>query len=162
MSAAVSIWSMTPDDLTALLSEPREAATALVPYVAPVTRGGNVVVFRPRRGRTYRGYDDFSPDFTAAKFAAMAAHGSHWWANPDVSRKARLPIAWVKWKGACSSGTCYRDVNMPAAEYWPSGELPIGPEYAAPVRASQFGKAPIKAPVVVDAPAWEWLADAAD
>jgi hypothetical protein len=157
-----SFWNLPVAEMAEHLAAARlSASTAIVPFVRSAAAATAVAVFKPRGFRSFRGYDDFSPVFTAAKFAAIAVGGPQWWADSALCRKARLPVAWVKWKGACSSGTCYRDVNMPVGRFWPGGEMPMGPEYAAPAAASQFGKAPPRAPVVIDAPAWEWI-DAAD
>jgi len=87
--------------------------------------------------RTYRGYDDFMPDFDAARASAMVAAGvagdpmSRWYLNPDLALKARFPATWVSCKG--STGRTFhgpRDLAAPRGQFWPGGTLPIGPVYA--------------------------------
>jgi len=98
------------------------------------------------------------PAFGAARFRAIDAVGPRWWMDPDYSRWARVPAAWVNWKGATRSGTSPRDMHFPAGRFWPGGELPLGPEYAAPVSVAQFADF---APRVAG-PVLELIADAAD
>jgi len=140
----------------------RGGATAVVPFVRPIPASTAVALSRPRARLTFRGFDDFMPVFRLARELAIAEHGEFWWRDSNVSRKARVPSAWVTWKGRASSGSSYRDLNMPVGRYWPGGELPIGPNYAAPASVAQFHGAPPPKPRTIDAPTWEWLADAAD
>jgi hypothetical protein len=158
-----SFWNLPAAELAAHVQERRrEAATAVVPFVRPSAAGNAPAVYRPRRSTSYRGYDDFMPAFRAAREAAAAKHGPNWWMKPDASRWARVPPTWVAWKGYSRSGSSPRDMHFPVGEFWPGGVLPIGPEYAAPVSVAQFAERPPRPRATIDAPAWEWLADAAD
>lgn len=157
-----SFWNLPVADLAAHIQKGVQGrATAVVPVVRPIAAATAVALSRPRARLTFRGFDDFMPVFRWAREAVIAEHGEKWWWNPDVCRKARVPAAWVTWKGSASGGRSYRDLNFPLGRYWPGGELPIGPNYAAPASVAQFGGAPAPKPRTIDAPAWEWL-DAAD
>jgi hypothetical protein len=101
------------------------------------------------------------PAFRAAREAAIRDAGAYWWAKPNVSMWARVPPSWVAWKGFSRSGSSPRDLHFPLGKYWPGGELPIGPEYAAPVSVCQFVVPAPRRRVTIDA-TWELIADAAD
>jgi len=87
---------------------------------------------RPRLlgGRSYKGWDDFAPAFTAARQAAADAFGPRWYLNPDLSMHARLPAGWTSCRTFGRTSVSPRDVNFPRAQFWPGGILPTGPEYA--------------------------------
>lgn len=158
-----AFWNLPAAELVAVFQEPRrEAATAVVPFVRPAGGRNAVARYRPRQTRAFRGFDDFMPAFTAAREAAILEHGAKWWANPDASIWARVPPGWVAWKGYSRSGTSPRDMHFPLGKYWPGGELPLGPDYAAPVTVAQFVAPAPRRRMTIDAPAWEWLSDAAD
>jgi hypothetical protein len=163
VAVRASFWGASAAELAAHFQRRRqEAATAVVPFVRPDAPQTSLTLSRPRRRLTFRGFDDFMPAFAAARAAAARAHGSFWWAKPDVSIMARVPPQWVAWKGAARSGTSPRDLHFPLGVYWPGGELPIGPDYAAPASVAQFAKPPPRRTLTIDAPAWELIADAAD
>lgn len=82
------------------------------------------------RGKTYKGYDDFVPDYNAARHAIAADLGSHWHLIPEASVWARVPSAWVACKVFGRTSSAPRDMRLPAAKYWPGGAMPVGPEYA--------------------------------
>jgi hypothetical protein len=81
---------------------------------------------------SFRGYDDFVVAYNAARHAAIAELGQAWYLVPGASVWARVPNAWVACKVYGRTSTAPRDRRLPAAQFWPSGELPTGPEYAAP------------------------------
>lgn len=157
---ALSLWSLPPDQMKARLAELAAAAPS------------NVIVFPSRavtvRQRTkaprftFRGFDDFMPVLRVARENAIRAHGERWYLNPAVCIKARVPAAWVRWKGLTASGTSPRDLNMPLGPYWPGGALPFGPEYAAPTHVAQFALPPPPRQLTIEATAYELIADAAD
>jgi hypothetical protein len=121
-----------PGRAVALVPSADQVAHARAILAAHRRAGGGIAIRQP--GNTYRGFDDFMPAFTAARRrAAMACRDmlGRWWLEPDCL-KARLPAAWVRWQGRSVSGKSPRDVNFPAARYWPGGTLPVGPDYAAP------------------------------
>ena len=158
-----TFWDLSAADLVAHFQERRsEGTTAVVPFVRPAGAKNAVARYSPRPRRAFKGFDDFMPVFRAAREAAKAEHGEKWWANPNASLWARVPAAWVHWKGLSVSGTSPRDLHFPLGKYWPGGELPIGPEYAAPVSVVQFASPPPRRQLTIEAPAWEWLDDAAD
>jgi hypothetical protein len=80
--------------------------------------------------KSYKSYDDFSAASVAAKRAVAADVGMHWHLVPGASAMARLPAAWTACKVYGRVSKSPRDVRLPAAHYWPTGALPIGPEYA--------------------------------
>lgn len=81
---------------------------------------------------SFRGYDDFVPAFNAARRAAIAALGERWYLVPGASQWARIPAPWAACKVFGRVSNAPRDRRLPAAQFWPSGAMPIGPEYAAP------------------------------
>jgi hypothetical protein len=87
--------------------------------------------------RTFRGYEDFVPVFNAARQAAIAEFGPNWHRYPQSYVWARLPVEWTRVRVAAAGvqgsrwSTAPRDQRLPVARFWPGGELPIGPEYAA-------------------------------
>jgi hypothetical protein len=131
-------------------------STAVVPFggadTLPAIRpAGAAPVARPARARlSFRSYDDFMPAFSLARGRVIREVGDRWWMTPDYSRWARVPAAWVNWKGQTRSGTSPRDMHFPLGRFWPNGELPLGPHYAAPVSVAQFAdRAPVRfAPVL--------------
>jgi hypothetical protein len=80
---------------------------------------------------SFRGYDDFVPAFNAARHAAIAALGQRWYMVPGASQWARIPAPWAACKVYGRTSTAPRDRRLPAAVFWPSGALPVGPEYAS-------------------------------
>lgn len=87
---------------------------------------------KPRAtARTFKGYDDFHAAFLAAQAAVCAELGERWKLIRGASVYARVPRAWVAVKTAYANLPGHRDMRLPAAKYWPAGELPAGPEYAA-------------------------------
>ena len=80
---------------------------------------------------SFRGYDDFVVAYNAARHAAIDALGERWYLVPGASQWARIPAKWAACKVFGRTSNAPRDQRMPAAQFWPSGTLPIGPEYAA-------------------------------
>ena len=84
-------------------------------------------------GQRFRGFADFQPALQAARDRARRVHGETWYLVPGASIKARVPRPWM----TCTIGNrvcaSVRDANMPAAEFWPDGMLPVGPVYAQPL-----------------------------
>ena len=80
---------------------------------------------------SFKGYDDFAPALDAAKAAARAALGNRWDLVLGATAIARVPAAWTRCKVYGRTSTGPRDMRLPVAEFWPSGVLPVGPEYAA-------------------------------
>jgi len=85
-----------------------------------------------KAGPSFRGYDDFVPAYNAARHAAIAALGQRWYMIPGASQWARIPSAWAACKVYGRVSHAPRDRRLPAAQFWPAGTLPAGPEYAAP------------------------------
>lgn len=158
-----TFWTMGAAELAVHLRQRAEmGSTAVVPFVAPGAPRKAVALCSPRRRLFFRGFDDFMPVLSAARAGAMREHGSKWWANPEASIMARVPASWVAWKGSARSGSSPRDLHFPLGRFWPGGELPIGPDYAAPASVAQFYNPAPRRHVTIDAPAWELIADAAD
>jgi hypothetical protein len=158
-----TFWSLPAGALAAHIQKRRqEGAGAVVPFLRPSAPKTADALSRPRARLSFKGFDDFMPAFRAAREAAIAEHGDQWWANPHTCLKGRVPTAWVTWKGKASSGSSYRDLNMPVARYWPGGQLPVGPVYAAPICVAQCVDPVTPRCLTIEVPAWEWLADAAD
>jgi hypothetical protein len=130
MSAA--LWRMSPAEMSQYIAANRNLPVP--PLAAPPPPPRKIA--RPRL--TFRNYDDFMPAFRAAREAAIAAAGVRWWMSPETSIWARVPPAWVYWRGLSRSGTSPRDLHFPMGQFWPGGHLPYGPEYAAPVSVAQF------------------------
>lgn len=153
MSAALATyWDSPPAVLAGYLQQR-----------AAVMRKATVVAIGDRRQRnSFRGFDDFMPALRVARETAAAAAGPRWWMSPDHSIWARVPAAWVHWKGLSISGTSPRDLHFPMGRYWLGGALPMGPEYAAPISVAQFAKPPPRRQLTIVASEWELLADAAD
>jgi hypothetical protein len=151
----MSIFTMTGAELAAAVSVPAVAAThdnaypkaspALAHVLAGITnlsaadQAALAKAFRaaePRKSRaigvrkSYTCWDDFMPAYTRAREAAARAVGVRWYLDPAVTVKARVPVAWVACKLSRSTSTSPRDINVPRAEFWPDGLLPLGPEYA--------------------------------
>jgi hypothetical protein len=82
-----------------------------------------------RIAKSFTGYDDFVPAFNAARHAAIAALGARWYLEPGASLYGRVPAAWASCKVYGRSSNAPRDQRFPAAQYWPGGMLPAGPEY---------------------------------
>jgi hypothetical protein len=87
----------------------------------------------------FRAYADFVPVFNAARRAAIEVYGEGWSINPEAYVWARLPVAWVRCKVATGKrsfrfSATSRDHKLPVAKFWPRNRLPIGPEYAPPIR----------------------------
>ena len=83
-----------------------------------------------KAGPSFKGYEDFVPAYNAARHAAIAAHGEAWYLVPGASTWARIPAKWAACKVYGRVSHAPRDRRLPAAQFWPSGALPIGPEYA--------------------------------
>lgn len=79
----------------------------------------------------FRDSDAFLPAYSVACDRARAAHGAAWSINPDARVAARVPAAWVRIKVYNRTIAGRRDLNLPAAQFWPGGELPTGAEPAA-------------------------------
>ena len=79
---------------------------------------------------SFKGYDDFVAAYNAARHAAIAAHGAGWYLVPGASQWARIPAKWAACKVYGRVSTAPRDRRLPAAQFWPAGTLPVGPEYA--------------------------------
>jgi hypothetical protein len=92
--------------------------------IKPATRKG---------APSFRGYDDFVAAYNAARHAAIDALGERWYLVPGASQWARIPAKWAACKVFGRVSNAPRDQRLPAAQFWPSGTLPVGPEYAAPV-----------------------------
>jgi hypothetical protein len=84
---------------------------------------------------TFKAWADWMPAHRAAKLAACNLHGDRWSIQPGAYVHARLPAAWVACKVFGRVSKTPRDVRLPAAQFWPNGMLPAGPEYAAPASA---------------------------
>jgi hypothetical protein len=91
---------------------------------------------------TFKNYDDFIVAYNKARWALIAEVGENWHLYPQYYVWARLPLAWVQTRvaGRLLNGelgdrwsTSSRDHRLPIARFWPSGELPVGPEYAEPI-----------------------------
>jgi hypothetical protein len=83
---------------------------------------------------TFSGWDDFAPAWGFACALAQERFGRQWYLNPMACRKARVPLAWVSCRLSLRSSVSPRDMNMPNAQFWEGGRLPVGPDYA-PVAA---------------------------
>src|SRR5262245_11867802 len=83
-----------------------------------------------RVGKTYKAYADFVLAFNQARHACIRRHGDNWHLVPGASVWARIPAAWASVKVFGRVSHAPRDQRFPAAEFWPGGVLPIGPEYA--------------------------------
>lgn len=91
---------------------------------------GQPIRAKRAKAPTFKGYDDFIPVLQIAKYAAQAARGDHWAIIPGASVMARLPAAWTRCKVFGRISASPRDRRLPAAQFWPDGILPAGPEYA--------------------------------
>lgn len=165
------LWTMTGAELATTLAQPATRPVERVPSAADVKAAKAIIAAHKAATRqpatTFRGFDDFMPAFTFARLACRLANGPRWYLNPSACLKARLPAAWVRWHGLAVSGTSPRDVNFPVARYWEGGVLPIGPEYAPLVEATDsrvvLWKPRKPAPVLELLPVeWDHVADAAD
>ena len=100
----------------------------------PVTQGpvhnSERAPTRAKRARstTYTGYDDFQADWGRAKALAFATD-QRWSVRPESFVYARIPAKWTRVRVFGRVITGPRDVKLPVGEYWPSGALPVGPEY---------------------------------
>lgn len=81
---------------------------------------------------SFRSYDDFVVAYNAARHAAIAALGEAWYLVPGASQWARIPAPWAACKVYGRTSHAPRDRRLPAAQFWPAGVMPAGPEYAAP------------------------------
>lgn len=153
-------WGMAPADMAAHFATCRQQAAQAVALIPAPSTSSAVVAFKPRRPvNGFRNFTDFMPAFRAARARAIAAQGPRWWMSADHAIWARVPAAWVTWKGKASSGMSPRDLHFPMAQYWPGGALPFGPDYAAPISVAQFAAPAPRRHVTIDL---ELLADAAD
>lgn len=109
--------------IAALSASDREE---LVKALAPAPRA----VKRLTGGLTFKDADAFFLAFNAARAACREEYGEQWYLNPVASLMARVPAAWVALRGEQGIWRSPRDVNFPAARFWPGGMLPIGPDYA--------------------------------
>ena len=87
--------------------------------------------------KTFRGYDDFVPAYNAARAAIAVELGANWHLFPTAYQWARVPAPWASCKVFGRTSKAPRDMRLPAARYWPTGKLPVGPEYA-PVSIGQI------------------------
>lgn len=85
---------------------------------------------RRKASPSFKGYDDFVPAYNAARAAIAAELGENWHLAPGAYRWARVPVAWVRCPVYGRVSTAPRDMRIPVARFWPSGEMPIGPDYA--------------------------------
>lgn len=157
--ALATFWNLPAADLAAHFQQRQQAeATVVVPFVR------QTAVARPARRLhyTFRGFGDFMPAFRVARERAILSAGRNWWMSPDHALWARVPTAWVTWKGRASSGSSPRDLHFPLGRYWDAGELPIGPDYAPSGSVAQFANPPPRRPLTIEARAWELVSDAAD
>lgn len=86
--------------------------------------------------KSFVGYDDFVPAYNAARAAAAADVGSNWHLFPECYQWGRVPSAWAKCHVYGRVSSAPRDMRLPNARYWPSGQLPVGPEYAPATRGN--------------------------
>ena len=112
----------------------------------PTIREGRGNFLNPpmRAVRKFRAYDDFVPAFNTARRAAIQELGAHWYLVPGAAVWARVPSAWVGCRVFGRVSHAPRDQRFPAARFWPTGELPLGPDYApaaAEFTASEFREA---------------------
>ena len=109
--------------------------------------------------KSFKGYDDWSPAHTAAKWRAVEAHGLCWALVPGAFVRCRVPASWVACRVYGRTSRSPRDIRMPAAHFWPDGRLPIGPEYE---RAAPFTLTPTEEADAVreypNEPAPQWRA----
>jgi hypothetical protein len=84
---------------------------------------------------TFKGYADFQAAYLIAKQAALRVCGERWYLDPQACIKARVPPSWVSCVILGRPSRTPRDLNFPAAEFWPRGALPYGPQYAEPPAA---------------------------
>ena len=148
-----NIWSMSGAELAREISQPAPVSVLRGGHASPTLAGvlsqiaslpssdrdellkAFQAALKPETkriggGQTYRNAEAFFADFNAAREACRQIHGESWYLSPTASLKARVPGAWVALRGEMKVWHSPRDVNMPRAEYWPSGALPTGPEYA--------------------------------
>jgi antirestriction protein ArdC len=127
-----------PDTAWAALWHHCAGATLLASYVrppAPVAEPAAPAPVAPRarkaapRGAAALSGAEFWDHAASATAAARAEHGAGWRATaPGVW--ASLPVRLRSFKSARGVAIRYRrDHHMPAAQYWPGGVLPIGPDY---------------------------------
>ena len=156
---SASIWAMSGADLSAALAHRAPAPQAVViaypgasaslqpilETIASLSRRDQAALMRafrsaeqaakPKRltgGNTFRAWADFTPALTTARMAAIAVFGAQWYLNPDLCIKGRVPAAWASCKVHGRTSVCHRDMNIPTAQFWPGGTLPVGPDYAEP------------------------------
>jgi hypothetical protein len=85
---------------------------------------------RITQSKSYSGFADFMPAFTAARMLAREAYGERWDLSPEARLCARLPASWVSCSLPCGKTVrSPRDVAFPRARFWPGEVLPNGPEY---------------------------------
>jgi antirestriction protein ArdC len=89
---------------------------------------GASVVAMPAR---IKDYDTFIAARRVACQAACDVHGLRWALAEGASVWARVPAAWVACRVFGRVSRSPRDQRMPAAQFWPAGRLPVGPQYAA-------------------------------
>ena len=144
----MNLWTMTGAELAAACAAPTpppaypRASDALASVLSGITRlspadqaklAAAFKAAQPRQigqRRTFAGWDDFMPAYTAAREAVAGRVGERWYLDPTVALKARVPGAWVSCRVVGRTSASPRDVTMPRAEFWPGGALPVGPEYA--------------------------------
>ena len=128
----MSIWTMTGAEL---------AAACAAPAPVPALRT------RPLRRATFSGYRDFQRALQHARDAATRAYGDQWHLAPGACCRARVPGAWVRCVIAGRASVSPRDLNLPAAEFWPGGALPVGPEYPRPIGMRRLASVRVQSPV---------------
>lgn len=78
-----------------------------------------------------RDYDSYVAARAEAVAACIADHGLSWKLAEGASVPCRLPAKWTACKVFGRVSRSPRDMRLPAAQYWPGGILPEGPEYFA-------------------------------
>ena len=128
----MSLWTMTGAEL-AVACAARETVPAL--------RKPSL------RRAAFSGYRDFQRALQRARDAATRAYGDQWHLVPGACCRARVPGPWVRCVIAGRASVTPRDLNIPAAEFWPGGALPIGPEYPRPLGVRRLASVRVQSPV---------------
>ena len=159
----MSIWSLTGAELSREINQPAPVTVlrgghnggvagilSQIAALPPAERDSLLRAFQaalkpePKRlggGNSYKDAESFYKDFNIAREAARNVAGAQWYLDPAVSLKARVPSIWVALHGEQGIWRSPRDVNCPRAEFWPSGTLPVGPDYAEHENVCPIGSA---------------------